>query len=184
MTEQQQDIVQVLTTDHREVEEIFTQLEAAPDSDRRATLVEQVTIELVRHSVAEEQWLYPTVREKLTDGDTLADHEIAEHAEVEQTLKDLENLPTDSAEYASKIRMLIADVRHHVEDEETDLFPQLVAVCTPDELRDLGGKIETAKKTAPTRPHPSSPSTPPGNKILAPAAGLIDRIRDALTGRG
>ncbi|MCV2457821.1 hemerythrin domain-containing protein, partial [Streptomyces sp. ICN988] len=41
-----------------------------------------------------------------------------------------------------------------------------------------------AKKTAPTRPHPSAPNTPPANKLLAPGAGMVDRARDLLTGRG
>lgn len=184
MPEQQRDIVEVLTHDHREVEGMFVQLESTTSSGQRADLVEQVTIELVRHSVAEEQWLYPTVREKLPDGDDLADHEIAEHSEVEETLKALESLEPESGEYISKVTMLITDVRHHINEEESDLFPKLVAASTIDELRDLGGKVERAKKTAPTRPHPSSPSEPPANKILTPGVGLIDRLRDALTGRG
>ena len=181
---EQRDIVEVLTHDHREVEDLFTQLESTTNPDQRSDLVEEVTIELVRHSVAEEQWLYPTVREKVANGDELADHEIAEHSEVEETLKALESLTPESGEYISKVTTLISDVRHHIEEEESDLFPKLMAASSIEELRDLGGKIEQAKKTAPTRPHPSSPSEPPGNKILAPGLGLIDRLRDALTGRG
>lgn len=184
MPEQQRDVVEVLTHDHREVEGMFIQLESTTSPDQRADLVEQVTIELVRHSVAEEQWLYPAVRNKLPDGDGLADHEIAEHSEVEETLKALESLSPESAEYASKLTMLISDVRHHIEEEESELFPKLAAASSVEELRDLGAKIERAKETAPTRPHPGSPSRPPGNKILAPGVGLIDRLRDALTGRG
>ncbi|MFC7818964.1 hemerythrin domain-containing protein, partial [Streptomyces sp. NPDC057367] len=53
-----------------------------------------------------------------------------------------------------------------------------------DELMKLGDKVRQAKKTAPTRPHPSAPDTPPANKLLAPGAGMVDRVRDALTGRG
>src|SRR3954467_8832763 len=40
-----------------------------------------------------------------------------------------------------------------------------------------------AKKTAPTRPHPSAPDKPPANKLLAPGGGLVDRVRHALSGR-
>lgn len=72
MAEQQRDVVEVLMHDHREVEGMFTQLESTTNADQRADLVEQVTIELVRHSVAEEQWLYPAVRDTLPDGDGLA----------------------------------------------------------------------------------------------------------------
>jgi hypothetical protein len=44
--------------------------------------------------------------------------------------------------------------------------------------------VRRAKKMAPTRPHPSAPDTPPANKLLAPGTGLVDRLRDALSGRG
>lgn len=54
----------------------------------------------------------------------------------------------------------------------------------PEALNELGDKVRTAKKTAPTRPHPSAPDTPPGNKLLGPGVGLMDRARDLLTGRG
>ncbi|HUR08087.1 MAG TPA: hypothetical protein VM347_36465 [Nonomuraea sp.] len=52
--------------------------------------------------------------------------------------------------------------------------------CSPS----WSGKVQAIKKIAPTRPHPSAPDTPPGNKLLGPATGLIDRLRDALSGRG
>ena len=78
---------------------------------------------------------------------------------------------------------LIKDIRHHVEDEESDLLPRLRDACDGPELTELGKKFERAKKAAPTRPHPSAPDKPPANKILAPGVGLIDRMRDVLTGR-
>lgn len=46
-----------------------------------------------------------------------------------------------------------------------------------------GGNV-IAKKPAPTRPHPAAPDKPPANKLLGPGAGLVDRARDMLTGRG
>lgn len=184
MSDGQRDVVEVLTHDHREVEDLFSRLEAVGDAEHKADLVEQVTIELVRHSVAEEQYLYPAVRALVVGGDKLADQEIAEHAEVEGILKDLEGMKPEEPGYSEKVTSLITDVRQHVVEEESELFPRLVATATPEQLRDLGAKIETAKKVAPTRPHPSSPSEPPANKILGPGVGMIDRLRDALTGRG
>jgi hypothetical protein len=47
----------------------------------------------------------------------------------------------------------------------------------------LGNRIETAEEAAPTRPHPGAPATAPWNKITDPAIGLLDRLRDAVTGR-
>ncbi len=48
----------------------------------------------------------------------------------------------------------------------------------PYALEELGNKIRQAKKSAPTRPHPGAPSTPPANKLLAPGLGTVDRVRD------
>jgi hypothetical protein len=76
------------------------------------------------------------------------------------------------------------EVRADIKDEEEDLFPQLREHTTPEQLLELGGKIQSAKKLAPTRPHPSTPDTPPLKKVLGTGAGLVDRIRDKLTHRG
>ncbi|WP_416970900.1 hemerythrin domain-containing protein [Streptomyces sp. 4F14] len=179
------DVIAELTTDHREVEELFARIEALPPGDaRRRDLADKAVIELVRHSVAEEMHLYPAVRTALPDGDRVADKEIADHSEAERTMKSLEGLDADKPEFDRLIRELIADVRAHIRDEEGTLFPRLREVTTADDLGKLGDQVRHAKSTAPTRPHPSAPDTPPANKLLAPGAGMVDRIRDALTGRG
>ncbi|MEU6219352.1 hemerythrin domain-containing protein [Streptomyces sp. NPDC047022] len=178
-------VIDELTTDHREVEEFFGRLRALPvgHKDRR-TVLDELTIELVRHSVAEEMYLYPAAREHLPDGDALADREIQDHAEVERLLKALESCDADHPEFEVLVRKLIIDVTEHVAEEEQQLFPGLAQVCAPEELKRLGDQIRMAKKVAPTRPHPSAPDTPPANKLLAPGAGLVDRVRDFVTGRG
>lgn len=71
------DLIDVLTKDHRAVESAFQEYERGGMSDQaRQGLVDHIITELVRHSVAEEQYLYPTAREVLPDGDEVADHEI------------------------------------------------------------------------------------------------------------
>ncbi|MCX5417897.1 hemerythrin domain-containing protein [Streptomyces sp. NBC_00059] len=178
-------VIAELTTDHREVDELFAKIEAQPVGDtQRRKLVDELTIELVRHSVAEEMHLYPAVRDHVEGGDGLADKELSEHAEVERHLKDLERLSADDPEFDHLVAKLKLEVSAHVRDEEGRLFPLLAAACTPQALDELGDKIRSAKKTASTRPHPSAPDTPPGNKLLGPGAGLVDRARDMLTGRG
>ncbi|MFE4723379.1 hemerythrin domain-containing protein, partial [Streptomyces sp. NPDC056728] len=79
---------------------------------------------------------------------------------------------------------LHTEVTAHVEDEENNLFPQLRNGVHSYVLEELGNKVRQAKKTAPTRLHPSAPSTPPANKLLAPGLGMVDRVRDYLSGRG
>jgi hemerythrin superfamily protein len=147
-------------------------------------LVDEVTIELVRHSVAEEQYLYPAVREYVEGGDRLADKELADHGRVENLLKQLERMDTEDPQMSPVLQQLMDEVAAHVEDEENNLFPMLRQACSSEMLGDLGDKVRRAKAMAPTRPHPSAPDTPPANKLLAPGAGLVDRARDFVTGRG
>jgi hypothetical protein len=99
MADEQRDVIEVLEQDHREVEQMFAELEslrgASTDEalDRRKSLAEQVTIELVRHSVAEEVLVYPEVEDKVSREE--AEHARKEHAEAEETLQRLEKLDAD-----------------------------------------------------------------------------------------
>jgi hemerythrin superfamily protein len=179
------DVITELTSDHREVDEMFERMNALPQGDKqRKDLVDNATIELVRHSVAEEMYLYPAVRQHLPDGDRIADKELEDHAGVERLLKDLESMQPDDGDFDRLVGKLQGEVTEHVRDEEQRLFTMLREHCPQEMLDELGDKVRQAKKTAPTRPHPASPDTPPGNKLLAPGAGLLDRARDAFTGRG
>jgi hemerythrin superfamily protein len=179
------DVIEELKADHREVAELFGKIEELPSGDpKRKEFADLVTIELVRHAVAEEAFLYPAVREHLSNGDAVADRELADHTAAERTMKELERRAADDPEFDRLITQLMAEVRHHVRDEESNLFPQLAKACSASVLTDLGDKIRRAKKLAPTRPHPAAPVKPPANRILAPGLGLVDRMRDALSGRG
>ncbi|WP_182543572.1 hemerythrin domain-containing protein [Halosaccharopolyspora lacisalsi] len=177
-------LVGIIVADHRAVDEVFGELENGTGSaGHRRALMDHVITELVRHSVAEEQYLYPAAREKLADGGRIADHELKEHAESEKLLKQLEGVDPSDPEFDRLGRKLISDIRHHIEDEENDLLPQLSKACTIEELDDLGKKVLMAKEAAPTRPHPSAPDRPPANMILDTGIGMIDRLRDVLSGR-
>jgi hemerythrin superfamily protein len=179
----QRNIIDEIVEDHREVQEYFSQIEDNSDPQLRGALVERVITELVRHSVGEEQYVYPAARKVLPNGEELTEHEIEEHAEAEEVMRKLESTDPDDPAYDELVQQLIKDVRHHIDDEEEDLLPQLAKACDSAELEELGAKFAKAKSTAPTRPHPSAPDHPPANKILDPGVGLIDRMRDALTGR-
>ncbi|MCQ4040489.1 hemerythrin domain-containing protein [Streptantibioticus rubrisoli] len=177
-------VIAELTADHREVDDLFAKIETQPVGDnRRRELVDELTVALVRHLVAEEQYLYPVVRRYVDDGDDLADKEIEDHAGIERLLKDLEGRAAEDDQFDHLVAKLRLDVTEHVRDEEGRLFALLAESCAPEVLDELGEKIRKAKKAAPTRPHPSAPDTPPANKIFAPGAGMVDRVRDLLTGR-
>ncbi|MGE2724447.1 hemerythrin domain-containing protein [Mycolicibacterium pulveris] len=176
-------IIDDIVADHREFESVFTEIESAGEPRTQPELVEHVIAGIVRHAVAEEQYVYPAARRVLPDGDKLVEHEIEEHSQAEEVMKAIEKAGTDDPKYDELVREMIADIRHHIEDEEEKLLPQLREACPAEELGKLSEEFHRAKKMAPTRPHPMAPDRPPANKILGPGAGLVDRLRDALTGR-
>jgi len=188
MAEQQRDVIEVLEHDHREVEEMFSELEGlrGASSDeakhRRKELTDNVTIELVRHSVAEEVLVYPEVEKKVSAEE--AEHARKEHAEAEETLHRLEKLDADDPRFDDELATLMAEIRHHIEDEEGEMFTHMRQVIDADELRRLGGRVEAFKKVAPTRPHPHVPNEALPRMAAGPAASLLDRMRDLATGRG
>src|SRR4051812_6419734 len=149
---------------------------------RRKELAEQVTIELVRHSVAEEVLVYPEVEKKVSADE--AEHAREEHAEAEETLQRLEKLDADDPSFDDELATLMKEIRHHIEDEEGEMFAHMRQVIEAEELRKLGARVEAFKKVAPTRPHPNVPNEPLARVAAGPAASLFDRMRDLASGRG
>jgi hypothetical protein len=179
MADADRDVIEVLEQDHREVEEMFAELEALrgasseEDLARRKDLADQVTIELVRHSVAEEK----VSKEE-------AEHAREEHAQAEETLARLEKLDADDPGFDDELATLMGEIRHHIEDEEDGMFADMRRTLDPDELRRLGSRVEAFKKVAPTRPHPNVPNEALPRTLAGPGASLLDRMRDLATGRG
>lgn len=149
-------VIDELMTDHREVEELFGRIDGlAPGDKDRKLYADQVTMELVRHSVAEEAYLYPAVRKHVPGGDALADQEIGDHARAERLMKDLEGCDAGDPEFDRLMTMLMTEIRSHLADEEQNLFPRLRASCPP--------KPSTPWATRSARPRRSPPParTPP-----------------------
>ncbi|MPY78255.1 MAG: hemerythrin domain-containing protein [Actinophytocola sp.] len=178
------DLIHAIVRDHRDLERAFSEIERHNHSlAYRKRLVDHVIAGLVRHSVAEEQFVYPVARDRIEGADDLIDNEIAEHARAEQLMKELEPLDPSDPRFDEVVTQLIENVRHHIEEEERDLLPALRSHCSDGELRDLGRKVILAKDSAPTRPHPGMPDRPPANLILDAGVSIIDKVRDALNDR-
>jgi hemerythrin superfamily protein len=181
-TAREQDVVDVLTTDHQEVLQLVGQIPAA-DPERRRDMADTIIAELMRHSVAEEMYVYPAMREHLPDGEAEVEHDVEEHQQLEEAMKDLEGVDAADPRFLEVLGRLEAVLRDHVRDEENDQFPQLRARVPREQLVEMAAKVETAKKAAPTRPHPSAPHSELFHKVAGPGVGMVDRLRDALTGR-
>lgn len=177
------DVVDVLTTDHREVAELVEQILADTDPARRRETADQMIAELVRHAVAEEMFVYPAMRRHLPAGDDAVEHDIQEHQQLEELMKRLEDLDSSDPRFLEHIRDLQQILTDHVQDEETGQFPQLREHIPADDLVALADKVTAAKKVAPTRPHPDAPNSALFHLLAGPGVGFIDRIRDRLADR-
>jgi hemerythrin superfamily protein len=177
------DVVDVLTADHRDITALIAEIWTVRDPMMRRDLTDTVISELVRHAVAEEMYVYPAMRNHLPDGDKAVEHDTEEHKELEQAMKKLEGLEVAAPEFDDTLRKLEEILADHVQDEEKEQFPQLRSRIPHDELVEMAGKVETAKKLAPTRPHPGAPNSELFHKIAGPGVGLVDRLRDMITHR-
>ncbi|MDQ1374876.1 MAG: hypothetical protein QOJ09_2214 [Actinomycetota bacterium] len=92
-------------------------------------------------------------------------------------LSELDGMDPGNERFDAKVTVLKENVEHHVEEEEQDWFPKVREAMGRKALQELGAAMEKAKKTAPKRPHPRSPDTPPANIVVGAAAGLIDTAR-------
>lgn len=170
--------ISLLKQDHGNVDELFRRFEQAGESAHvekgrlRDKIIEQLSI----HAAIEEQFLYPALRAKLgKEADATVLEALEEHHVAKLSLNELEKLAPAAERFDAKMTVLIESVRHHVEEEEGELFEQLREAFTTEELNELGEQMETAKATAPTRPHPFQPDVPPLNLLLGLPVAVLDK---------
>jgi hemerythrin superfamily protein len=178
------DAITMLKDDHKAVELLFKRFEKAGDHafvEKRA-IVDRIIEELSVHAAVEEQLFYPVVRATVPKTEDIALESLEEHHIVKWVLDELDSMAPEDERFDAKVTVLIENVRHHVKEEEQELFPMVRDELGRTALVELGEAMATARKLAPTHPHPRSPDTPPGNLVAGTAAGLADRVGDTVSG--
>lgn len=139
------DAVVLLKADHRKVEGLFSEFEAAKRSDQKGRIVKQICSELTVHATLEEKDFYPAAQEALKndDQDLVAEARV-EHATLKWLIAQLENAAPDADLYEAKVTVLKEYVQHHVKEEEKEMFPKLKK--TELDLKALGAKLATSKE--------------------------------------
>jgi cytochrome c553 len=164
--------------DHGELREL---LQGALDAEGEATGTRfwSAAFELIRHEVAEELELYPAARKIGPKGVEAASQGLAQQAEAERLLSDLEKGENDQSDFETKLKHLSQAIDRHAAFEESELLP-LIAGLSDEERFELGDHYAQAKKTAPSHPHPHGPDSLRGKVATGPIMAAIDRIRDAM----
>ncbi|PWF43658.1 hemerythrin domain-containing protein [Massilia glaciei] len=141
------DAIALLTSDHREVADLFKQYEAlgerAKSSKKR--IADEVCTALTMHTTVEEEIFYPSLREAGVKGaDELLDEAIVEHASAKELIAQLQEMDPEDELYDAKVKVLAEQIEHHVKEEEKEMFP-MVRKAKLD-LEALGQEITQRKE--------------------------------------
>jgi len=147
--------IQMLKDDHRKVEELFREYEAASDSEnvsRKKEIADKACMELEVHSKLEEEIFYPAFRAKADEeGKELVAESIEEHQTVKNLIQELRNLNPEDDEFDDTFDELMDDVKHHVEEEESQMLPEAEGLLS-DEMDRLTSRMEERKEQLMTSP--------------------------------
>ena len=169
-------VLTALKQDHRNVDELFNRFEATDDPTELGAIRDKIVEHLSVHAAVEEQVFYPAIREASDELRELVLEALEEHHAAKTTLAELEKLPATAERFRAKTAVLIENVRHHVEEEENELFEKVRETISAKQLEQIGTALEEARKTAPTRPHPLQPDQPPLNVLLGAPVAVLDRV--------
>lgn len=176
------DVIDILTADHQAMLDLLDVIKQATNTQTRRETADAVIAEVMRHSVAEEMFVYPAMETHVPNGSEEVEHDKEEHAELVDVMKRLEDVNAEDQSFMELVHELESQLRHHISDEEDEQFPKLREHIPAEQRRAIGEKVEQAKRVAPTRPHPNIPQSELFHKTVGPGLGMVDRLRDKLTG--
>jgi hemerythrin-like domain-containing protein len=161
--------IQLLKEDHKKVKELFEQFEKTEDDGAKRQIVETTIHELEVHAAVEEEIFYPELREEI-DEEEKVDEAEEEHHVMKLLLAELKKMGPGDERYDAKYKVLAESVKHHVEEEENEIFPEVEGELDNPELgqkmaerkQELqqemsnGGSAKRRKKTVPRRSQKSA----------------------------
>jgi len=143
------DAVALLTADHNRVRGLFARFKAAHEAEDTAAMTEIVATcftELEVHTGIEEEIFYPRVKETYEEVSELVDEGLQEHHIVDVLMEEMQAMEPGTDEWVAKFTVLMENVEHHAEEEESELFPPLRSKLGADVLNPLAEELEAAKK--------------------------------------
>lgn len=136
------DAIALLKADHQAVNALFAEFEKARSVPKKKALVEEICTELTVHAQLEEELFYPQVQEALKDEEMVPEATV-EHAGIKRLIAELEEMEPDAELYDAKVKVLSEYVKHHVKEEQTQMFP--AARASSLDLVELGEQLVARK---------------------------------------
>ena len=138
-----QNAIALLRADHKKVSELFAQYENTRSPEKKRTIVAEICIELGVHAQIEEEIFYPAVKRALRDRE-LVPEALVEHASVKSLMAQVEGVKPDGEMFDAKIKVLSEFVKHHVKEEQNEIFPK--AAKTKLDMNELGAQLAARKE--------------------------------------
>lgn len=178
------DAITLLKDDHQRVEKLFKRFENAGERAfvEKRQIVDRIIEELSVHASIEERLFYPVTRETVPAVEDTALESLEEHHVAKVLLAELMAMDPEHDRFAPKVKVLIENVRHHVEEEEDEYFPEVRKELGRNALNELGDAMKAAKEDAPTRPRPHAPDEGIAGAASDEVAGITDRVVDTVSG--
>jgi len=155
------DVIDLLLGDHRLIDGLAEQLEAADDPAEIHRLFVRIVEELAAHEAAEQEVVFPAFLAALeVADDTTVAHRMGEHEEMNELLAEMRVLPTDCFGFIKRGSALLLDVKAHFHREEESVFDRMRATFSADELTELGRRALIAKDHSPASPMTTGSSSP------------------------
>lgn len=136
--------IDMLKEQHREVADLFEKIEKAKSPEKKERYFIQVADALAIHATIEEHHFYPAVKAKRTEDILL--ESLEEHLAIKRVLADLLDVDIEDETFDAKLKVLQEEVEHHVEEEETDLFPKVKKLLDKDQLESLAAAMQEEQK--------------------------------------
>jgi hypothetical protein len=136
------DAIKLLKDDHREVKAYFKQYENLEDDAEKQALADRICLALTVHAQIEEEIYYPATREAIDDDDLLDEAEV-EHASAKQLIAEIQAMKAGDRLFDAKVTVLGEYIDHHVEEEESEMFPE--SRDSDLDLKALGAQLAERK---------------------------------------
>jgi hemerythrin superfamily protein len=117
------DAIKLLKADHKEVKTWFQQYEKLEDDAEKQQMADQICTALTVHAQIEEEIFYPALRAAIDDDDLLDEAEV-EHASAKQLIAEIQKMKAGDRLFDAKVTVLGEYINHHVEEEESEMFPE------------------------------------------------------------
>jgi hypothetical protein len=150
--------------------------------ERRQTAYRLVAL-ISQHELTEQLVLWPAIRRACADGTNLADRGLGQESELKWAANELARLSPSSNEFTECANTVAGLCRRHFAFEENQAWPQFAGTLTRSQADRLAGRWHSARHRAAPPPHPHLPAWPVTLATVGPVAAVVDRARDALTGR-